>query len=142
LFDFGYHDSNPFIVFEQLGPSLESIKDSFRGTLCLRDVLMIAMQAIECLRFFHSCHFIHRDIKAENFLVGLGDKSRILYIIDYGLAKQYRDPRTKHHISLKTNKSLTGTPRFASINNHRGYEQSRRDDLESLAYVLIYLLKG
>jgi casein kinase 1 len=103
---------------------------------------MIAMQAIECLRFFHSCHFIHRDIKAENFLVGLGDKSRILYIIDYGLAKQYRDPRTKHHISLKTNKSLTGTPRFASINNHRGYEQSRRDDLESLAYVLIYLLKG
>ena len=86
--------------------------------------------------------FIHRDIKPENFLMGTGSKSDVVYLIDYGLSKKYLDPRSGNHIPLKEGKSLTGTARYTSLNNHLGIEQSRRDDLEGLAYVLIYFARG
>jgi len=72
----------------------------------------------------------------------LGPNADILYCIDFGLSKRYRDPVTEKHIIHRKGRSLTGTPRYASINNHMGVEQSRRDDLESIAYVLIYLIRG
>lgn len=72
----------------------------------------------------------------------MGDKSGIIYMIDYGLAKLYKDPKTKHHIAIRNDKKLCGTARYASIATHKGYEQSRRDDIECLAYTLIYLAKG
>lgn len=91
---------------------------------------------------FHSKSFIHRDIKPDNFAIGIGPNANLIYIIDYGLAKRYKDPHTKKHIPYITNKRLTGTARYSSINTHMGIEQSRRDDLECLAFSLIYLLRG
>jgi serine/threonine protein kinase len=73
--------------------------------------------------------------------MGLNNQSNIVYLIDFGLAKKYRDGKTFHHIPYKENKTLTGTARYASINSHLGIEHSRRDDLESIAYVLIYFSK-
>ena len=84
---------------------------------------------------------IHRDIKPDNFLVGSGKKQHIIYAIDLGLSKYYKDIEKGTHIPYKDGKNLTGTARYASINTHLGVEQSRRDDLESLAYTLIYLMK-
>lgn len=94
------------------------------------------------LEFLHNNHFIHRDMKPDNFLVGINKKSSVLYMIDYGLAKRYRDSKTGDHIPYRDGKSLTGTARYASVNTHLGIEQSRRDDLESICYILIYFLRG
>lgn len=90
----------------------------------------------------HNQAFIHRDIKPENFLMGVGANSHVVYLVDLGFVNRIIDPKTKKHIEYQKRESLTGTATFASINAHNGDELSRRDDLESIAYVLIYLLRG
>lgn len=103
---------------------------------------MLADQMITRIELLHRNNFLHRDIKPDNFMMGRNAKASTVHIIDFGLAKRYKDARTHQHIPYREGKSLTGTARYASINTHLGVEQSRRDDLESLAHVLIYFMKG
>lgn len=88
-------------------------------------------------------YLIHRDIKPDNFLMGLNKGSSIVHMVDFGLSKRYiLNKNTKEHIPFVTDKAMIGTARFASANAHRGYELSRRDDLEALGYMMLYFYRG
>ena len=129
------------MVMELLGPSLESLFKSWRNKFSLQTVLVFAIQGLERIEHCQSWDFLHRDIKPDNFTIGY-KKPTLIYMIDFGLAKRFRNPKTGQHIAWKEGKNLTGTARYASLNTHLGYEQSRRDDLEGLAYVMLYFMKG
>jgi serine/threonine protein kinase len=139
---FGVDGSFSVLVMELLGPSLEDLFSFCNRRLTLKTTLMLGDQMLSRIEYVHSKNFIHRDVKPDNFLIGLGKRSSLVHVIDFGLGKKYRDPKTHRHIPYKDGKSLTGTVRYASINSQIGLEQSRRDDLEALCYVMIYFLKG
>ena len=127
---------------ELMGKSLEDIFQQNQKKFSIKTVCMVGIQMLDRLEFIHSKNIIHRDIKPDNFVVGLDNKSHIIYVLDFGLSKKYRSSRTHQHIKFNVNKKLTGTARYASINALKGCEQSRRDDLEAIGYVLMYFLRG
>jgi len=128
------------MVMELLGKSLEDRVQGCNGKFDVRSSVLVADQLLCRIEYLHSKGIIHRDIKPENFMFGVKDKIHHLYVIDFGLSKRYWD--AGRHIAFRTRGQLTGTARYASINAHEGMEQSRRDDLEAIGYVLMYFNRG
>ena len=142
IYDYFHEEKEDILVMELLGPSLEKIFIKNNKKFSLTTVLMIWEQILYIIEHMHSKDLIHRDIKPGNFLIGKGNKKSIIYAIDFGLSKKYKDSKSHLHIPYRDGKDLTGTARFVSINTHLGIDQSRRDDIESIGYMMVYFLKG
>ena len=131
---FGTENNNQYLVIDLLGEPLSKIKQK-NGALSHEYVANIGIQIITRLQIFHHLGLIHRDIKPDNFVFGINNNHNILYLIDYGFSKGYKN--TSHN---KKNETIIGTINYISLNVHKKYEPGRKDDLESVCYVLIYLL--
>ena len=129
------------IIMELLGSSLQDLFISFDKKFSLPTILKIGIHILNIIQYIHEKGFIHRDIKPDSFLISKENNSNI-NIIDFGFAKEYINLKTREHIPFKYGNKFIGNLKFASIYSHFGIEQSRRDDLESLGYMLLYFLKG
>lgn len=137
--EYGETKTHNFLSMQYLGQSIINYHILCKKKFGTVTTCLFAIQALQVLENVHGYGIIHRDLKPENFL--FEEKSQRVYLIDFGLSKRYLDD-TGMHIPLKAGKKFRGTLRYASLNMHNGLENSRRDDLESLGYVLIYLIKG
>lgn len=137
---YGRDEENYYMVINLLGKSLQEIKNKHK-LFSLKTTLQIGIKLIILLETIHEKGLIHRDVKPDNFLFGLNDLNKI-FIIDFGFCKSFINHETNKHISIKKTNSLIGTQSYASINAHDYIELSRRDDIESLFYMLIYFSCG
>lgn len=139
LRSFGQEGIFNYMVIDLLGDSLEDLRSKCSGFFSLKTVISIGLQVLRRLESVHGLGVIHRDIKPDNFLID--PKTNLVYLIDFGLARRYLDCNNKH-FKQDYGRKLTGTVRYASVNVHQGLTPSRRDDLESIGYVMLYLLNG
>ena len=137
---FGKTKKYNILVEPLLGKSLFDIFAENHKSMPLADACLIGKQVIDRIQWVHSKYIVHRDIKPDNFLIGRNDPN-VLYLIDFGLSKKFKSSATGKHIRFGFTGKLTGTVRFASANALRGGEQSRRDDIESIGYMMVYFLK-
>lgn len=142
VYKFKQGHKHNYLIMELLGKSIDKLFSECKKNFSYKTIFQIGYQMIQRIEYIHSKGYIHRDIKPGNFVIGKGDKSKIIYIIDFGLSKRYIDKNNQKHIPYKEGKGLTGTARYVSLFTHYGIEQSRRDDIEGIAYNLIYLAKG
>jgi serine/threonine protein kinase len=138
---YGYSGDFNVLVMQLLDKSLEDLINKY-NTFSIKTTAILGYQMVNILQYIHDRHIIHRDIKPDNFVMGANEDNAKLYILDFGLAKKYRSSRTLIQYPYIKKKKLTGTARYASIHALEAYEQSRRDDLESVGYVLMYFLRG
>ncbi|XP_057454401.1 casein kinase 1-like protein HD16 [Lotus japonicus] len=133
------------MIMDMLGPSLWDVWNSNSHTMSTEMVACIAIEAISILEKMHSRGYVHGDVKPENFLLGApgSPDEKKLFLVDLGLATKWRDSATGLHVDYDQRPDVfRGTVRYASAHAHLGRTSSRRDDLESLAYTLIFLLRG
>jgi len=142
LYESGNEGKINYIVMDLLGQSLEEFRTNYGETINRNIVLHLGMQMLMIIEQVHAYGIIHRDLKPSNFLlktnaVGISE----LYLIDFGLAKCFLDEKSRHY-TIKTNETMVGTLRYMSVNSHHGLTASRRDDLESLGYIMMFLYHG
>lgn len=147
---FGKDSDFYYMAMELLGMSLTTFKLSGLSLVPLSSVplssvplslvIKIGAQILHRIKIIHSKGLIHRDIKPDNLLFGIGRNSHVVHLIDFGFCKSFwKTQYPKEHISEKRSSSIVGTPNFVSVHAHNGISSSRRDDVESAIYVLIYL---
>lgn len=141
---FGKHGDYTALVMDRCGASLKTLYSRCNRIFPVQTVALIAIQLLERLEHLHNHGWLHQDIKPENIVIGSSSqgKQNVLYLIDYGTSGTYIDAKTKKHRVRAPSTKIVGTARYSSLNNHYGYKQSRRDDLESLGYTIIYWLLG
>ena len=138
-------ENSYYLVQELLGNNLSQELKKYKNKFPKEIYITIATQMLSRLEFLHTKGFIHCDIKPENFALGLDNKDNknlTVYLIDFGLSEPYINLKTKEHKQLKEKRGRKGTMDYCSINSHSELSLSRRDDLESLAYCLIFLWSG
>lgn len=144
----GEYKKYKLMIMELLGPSLDKYFIFCNKKFSKLTTALIGTEMIKRVQYMHFKGFLHRDIKPNNFMLGKFSKNldklneKTVYIIDFGLSKEYIDFKTNEHLPFKDGRRFIGTPRYASIGTHLGYRQSRRDDLESIAYIVIYFILG
>ena len=138
----GYFGNNIISIQPLLGLTLSQLFTKYYGNLKIKDIIMIAIQILERIKFIHNKNIIHCNINPNNFALGLGKFQNLIYMTNFKEAKRYRNKNSLEHIKYNMSNEIKENYIFASINSIRGVEFSRRDDLESLGYMLIYFLKG
>ena len=138
-----YNKHELIMITDLLGPNIQDIMDNIEGKkFTMKSTLILVEQMLQRLKDLHGKGIIHRDIKPENFCIGKGKKEKIVHMIDFGLSHHYLIEKTQQHIPMKSDRAIVGTLRYISMNCHEGLEVSRRDDLESLAYMMIHFVIG
>ena len=123
MYYYGKDNKYNIMVMDRLGKSLEDLKNTCKGVFTVKTVLMLGEQLLRRIQYLHSKEFLHRDIKPDNFIMGVKDKRHLVYVVDFGLAKRFMSgSQRKKHIPYREGKDLTGTARYASISTHAGYE--------------------
>jgi len=142
LYDTGKEGQYNYIVMDLLEQSLEDVRLSYGEQMSLKVVIHLSLQMVKIIEEIHEKGIIHRDLKPANFLFKTNEKNiSEIYLIDFGLAKSFLDEKQRHY-SLKTNEDIVGTRRYMSINTHQGLTSSRRDDIESFGYIMMFLYHG
>lgn len=134
------YEGKKIMVMDLLGPSIDALFNKQKKQFSLQTIIKLTISMIEILKYIHDKGYIHRDLKPDNFTIGKDSKNNI-FCIDFGLAKKYVN-KSGTHIEFAKSRKFCGTAKYASIAAHEHVEQSRKDDLESLIYMLIYLYKG
>lgn len=134
-----FSKSPAYLVMQKVGPTLLALNRERRG-MTPKTIIMLGLKALDGLEEIHSAGFLHRDIKPDNISVALVPTESTIFFIDFGLSSRYE--RFGSHVAYAEGQEFTGTPYFASLNSVKGVRPSRRDDLESLGYILLYLLQG